>query len=499
MKIGTPGVKDSKGKTIDTIPPRINYALTLPERGEIFVQFSEPIDITKIQFVVDGNPLLSSQVKPVDAEGREYLLPSSSYKLEELASGAKEFSVKDAVDKALRAFDENYSDPVNPQYPSPNYPSDWKYTSYVMVRYNSHPPGVLIPGDRIDPKDINGNRKDGAGNKLIGKADLTKPDNPYSPPSEVSHRVTDVLVSQPPTRASEPTWFIWPVWAKDNPTVVSIDAGNFSSLGLSDFPSTGLDDFGLIWEFTGKGLTGKNILQRRDITMQVRRNNALTNPAPSNKPVLYYRNVADTDKAGEKHGPRELWLPPFSMLDFSNIVPLPLNSSTSTADKITDDVFNFKLLKQNYENRKMLEFVFGMEGYPAVPGAPLYAARLDIGKGAAVPSNWYRLIKPFRIDIHDTIQQRSGVTILNNVIDPTKGEKTYLNYMTTRSGRVTIQIFTMDGSLVKVLRRENRSAGEYRETWDGTNRGGRAVARGMYFIRVVAPDIDEIRKVLIVK
>jgi hypothetical protein len=36
-------------------------------------------------------------------------------------------------------------------------------------------------------------------------------------------------------------------------------------------------------------------------------------------------------------------------------------------------------------------------------------------------------------------------------------------------------------------------------TWDGTNAGGNPVARGMYFVRVVGPDIDEIRKVMVIK
>jgi hypothetical protein len=36
-------------------------------------------------------------------------------------------------------------------------------------------------------------------------------------------------------------------------------------------------------------------------------------------------------------------------------------------------------------------------------------------------------------------------------------------------------------------------------TWDSLNRGGRAAARGLYFIKVVAPGVNEIRKVLVVK
>ncbi|MDR2095154.1 MAG: hypothetical protein LBP76_06510 [Treponema sp.] len=507
--IGTPGTE--KGKTIDTVPPRINYALTLPAHNQIFVQFSEPVD--SALFKVDGS---STSVSPTSRlNDWEYLLPiTTPFTVEDLAEGTKTFRVEKAVDRAVRAQDVNILDPDNPQYPSPSYPSDWSYTHYVTVRNEETPNGVFVQKHKlIDKKALQYTiypylpqyitsspiYKPNDAAIRYRLASQTFPVDTYSLPDSIDHRVTDILVSQPPVHAADPTWFIWPVWAKDNPTVTTTNSDQFASFGLDDFPSTGLDDFGLIWEFVGKGMTGKNILQHRDITMQVRRHSTLTHT--SNKPLLYYMNVADKDKATEKHGPKELWLPPFSMLNFSNIVPSSLPAYTSTAEKIANDIFNFTMKKDNYENRKMLEFVFKMDesSNTGADDLPLYAARLDIAKGAPVPANWYRLIKPFRIDIHDTIQQRSGVTILNNVIDPTKGEKTYLNYKTTRNGRVTIQVFTMDGTLVKVLRRESRNAGEYRETWDGKNRGGRAVARGMYFIRVVAPDIDEIRKVLVVK
>ena len=43
------------------------------------------------------------------------------------------------------------------------------------------------------------------------------------------------------------------------------------------------------------------------------------------------------------------------------------------------------------------------------------------------------------------------------------------------------------------------SAGEHVYTWDGRNRGNRVVARGVYFIRVVGPGVNETRKVLVTR
>jgi flagellar hook assembly protein FlgD len=50
-----------------------------------------------------------------------------------------------------------------------------------------------------------------------------------------------------------------------------------------------------------------------------------------------------------------------------------------------------------------------------------------------------------------------------------------------------IQIFTIDGNLLRVLERGRIGRGTYTYTWDGTNGAGNPVARGIYFIRVVGP------------
>jgi len=60
-------------------------------------------------------------------------------------------------------------------------------------------------------------------------------------------------------------------------------------------------------------------------------------------------------------------------------------------------------------------------------------------------------------------------------------------------------VFTLDGDVVTTLHRGRLGAGTYNFVWDGTNMAGLPVARGIYFIRVVAPGIDEIRKVIVVK
>ena len=122
----------------------------------------------------------------------------------------------------------------------------------------------------------------------------------------------------------------------------------------------------------------------------------------------------------------------------------------------------------------------------------LYCARLE--DPADISS-----VAPWTIGIAETKRQRGGVTILNNVIDSRRRERTIVQVEVPKAGNIVIQVFTLDGNTVKVLERGRKGAGTYQYYWDGTNNGGRPVARGMYFIRVVGPDIDEIRKVMVVK
>ncbi len=110
-----------------------------------------------------------------------------------------------------------------------------------------------------------------------------------------------------------------------------------------------------------------------------------------------------------------------------------------------------------------------------------------------------RDIAPWILPVRDLTRQTAGVTILNNVIKPSTGELAVLNYEVPETGMVTITVFGLDGDVVNTLQRGVQAAGEHTVTWDGTNRGGLTVARGIYFIRVVGPDFDEYRKVMIVK
>ena len=97
------------------------------------------------------------------------------------------------------------------------------------------------------------------------------------------------------------------------------------------------------------------------------------------------------------------------------------------------------------------------------------------------------------------MRQKGGTTILNNVINSLNNEETVVEVQVPQTGFLTVQVLTLDGNVVKVLQRGRVEEGTYYYKWNGTNISGAAVARGMYFVRVVGPNIDETRKVMVIK
>jgi flagellar hook assembly protein FlgD len=68
-----------------------------------------------------------------------------------------------------------------------------------------------------------------------------------------------------------------------------------------------------------------------------------------------------------------------------------------------------------------------------------------------------------------------------------------------RVPRIAIQIFNILGQKVKTIERGNYDAGRYRIVWDGTNEGGRRVASGVYFYRILAGDFVHTMKMVLIK
>jgi fibronectin-binding autotransporter adhesin len=494
--VGDPSV-DKNIKPIDTIPPRIDYTLTLPGHQQAFMLVSEPVASSSGADISATFGGLSVQsVNKVDQAGLGYLFNlSGSLKIEDLAKNIDSSTLVNGYFQLENIFDKETKpdwNAVDSSFP-PKYPLNWGYTEYAQVTGDTSPAqiangtvlfsDVFTPPNKLLTVDMMRNLANNQGN-------LVKPNN-----APVIRRVTDVLVSIAPTGINSDYYFAWPVWARFKKSLnAPYTNGNDIFWGQQS------TDTGIIWQFDGTNYLETNFIDTNDgIELQARiNNNLLESPAlywtTSNIPAEY-RNPKEATEAKNTGG---LWLPNvFSPL--YNYVPLSDDTriNRETADSSSSKLFNYVISadKLTVDSGAKFEFIFRLSD-----SSDMFIARLDIPRGAEIPANWYTLIRPFAFDIRNIQRQRGGVTVLNNVINSDNRETAFIRYHLARPGRVTVQVYTLDGTLVKSLRRnEQRDAGEWTDSWDGTNNGGRAVARGMYFVRVVGPDIDEIRKIMVVK
>jgi hypothetical protein len=435
---------------INTTWPIVHYSLMLPKNPgdtyaqQLFIQFSEPVIAPIISTDLYGaspNPVaLAPIVINNNTYASEYTIDFASnqeFDISQLTAESKYQIINNAQVKDYRVG----PDPkiVQLGYPFPMYPQNQNYALYSFTTDNNPVAAALLT-------------------------------NPIS--SDYKFRVTDVLISIPPANQDDHRYFAWPILGIDE-------------LGLHQaFELSKEYDLVSIRKFDGTG-----DLRDSNITIETLVNEKFS----SNPDLIMGVNVPIIDRGSRPYTSDQLWLPYDSGLvprKFESYPPYPTNSILS------NNRVNHVIGKEedDYKDDDIVDFYFSVSGV-----TNLVAGRLDIAAGSAIPADWYRCIKPFSFNIRELILQRGGATILNNVINPTKGQKTYLNYTLTKSGQVTVQVFTLDGNMVQVLYRGRRPPGDYVDSWDGKNRGGRAVARGMYFIRIVGPDIDEIRKVMVVK
>jgi len=82
--------------------------------------------------------------------------------------------------------------------------------------------------------------------------------------------------------------------------------------------------------------------------------------------------------------------------------------------------------------------------------------------------------------------------------NPTRGSAT-LSLRTSRPGAVRVQLFDLNGRLIRTLDEGRYPAGERRVRWDGKDDRGERVGSGVYFFRVMTPDGVENRRVAVMR
>ena len=239
---------------------------------------------------------------------------------------------------------------------------------------------------------------------------------------------------------------------------------------------------------------------------------------------MYYTDHPDENSLSNEYnskmkGDLRLWLPNLNNKVFSTI---SLSNNTNFKEKeselvkLNDVPINIKFSLdysdvEKWGNGSKISFLFsyydefdnpfelclapvflGDNKYSLVEKYPLFAIRMENPQDITTLDLW-----SFRLK--NLTEQRGGVSILNNVINATYGEKAVVKVNVPQDSNVDVIVMTLDGNIVTYLQHGAISSGEHYFTWNGTNMSGTKVARGLYFVRVIGPNFDETRKVMVVK
>ncbi len=113
----------------------------------------------------------------------------------------------------------------------------------------------------------------------------------------------------------------------------------------------------------------------------------------------------------------------------------------------------------------------------------------------------FKRTAPIRVPEVSTtvIVEQGDFKAVNNLFDPSKSEKTTVQYRVNKSGKTTIRIFTMQGRLIRTIADQYIDAGSYSADWDGKNEDGETVASGIYLAHIEAPEFSKSYKIAVVK
>lgn len=279
-----------------------------------------------------------------------------------------------------------------------------------------------------------------------------------------------------------------------------------------------------VHDFTAEQGNYGTLLEKRDITLQVKTAGEMPSDRkfillPAKKSSLETGMVSDRINALLGTDWR-LWLPtplkPLATTPNTAILTeiSPENAGLSETSDSTLWNYTFYDEKCSFKSGDEIQFLFKLAKADGTDvtidsdadnfdGAsspseeiPLYGVKMPLEK---IQAGDFSFVDLWSFKIKGIKQQRGGVTILNNVINVNLREQTVVEVNVPEAGNLNVFVMTLDGNIVRRLNHGRVQAGTRYYRWDGTNAAGKPVARGLYFVRVVGPQIDETRKVLCVK
>lgn len=124
------------------------------------------------------------------------------------------------------------------------------------------------------------------------------------------------------------------------------------------------------------------------------------------------------------------------------------------------------------------------------------------GKATSIPIQDIQKLTFANLDNVENAEEVTTVIkafkLLQNYPNPFNPD-TKIEYQIPEQGSVTVNIFSINGQLVKTFENTHASSGAYIVTWDGTNNEGLSVASGLYIYRVKYANSVVAKKMLFVK
>ncbi|MDD5688250.1 MAG: fibronectin type III domain-containing protein [Elusimicrobia bacterium] len=96
--------------------------------------------------------------------------------------------------------------------------------------------------------------------------------------------------------------------------------------------------------------------------------------------------------------------------------------------------------------------------------------------------------------------ETNKITLYNNLFNPVKGDKMTIRYETVQPGKITIDVYTLNGDKVTTLVNETTTSSvPHWATWDGKDDNGSFVASDIYLIYIKGPGLKDTKKVCVIK
>ncbi len=109
-----------------------------------------------------------------------------------------------------------------------------------------------------------------------------------------------------------------------------------------------------------------------------------------------------------------------------------------------------------------------------------------------------KVVQKDREDEQDK-KQLPKLGVFNNKINPNKNEHAIIRYYLDKPSHVKITIYNIIGEKIKTIVDRHQETGTFEEIWQGVNEKGNVVSNGLYIVHIKTDQIDETRKMLVIK